>query len=91
MQELELLHTKLQLLLKKQQTLKKENQRLHKIVATQQDELNNYKANLQQLEQSNMLEQLSKKILTPGEKKNMKKQIANVIQEIDKLLHTLND
>jgi hypothetical protein len=60
-------------------------------VATQQDELNNYKSSLQQLEQSNMVEQLSKKILTPGEKKNMKKQIANVIQEIDKLLHTLND
>lgn len=91
MQELELLQDKLQLLLKKHLALKKENQLLKKTIASQTETLNDLNRKFDNIEQSMMLEQIGQKVLTEEDKKAMKKQISNVIKEIDKLLVSLND
>ena len=91
MQELELLQNKLQLLLKKHQALKKENQLLKKTIASQTEALDELNKKFDGIEQDVMLEQIGKRVLTDMDKKAMKKQISNVIHEIDKLLLSLND
>lgn len=91
MQELELLQDKLQLLIKKHLALKKENQLLKKTIASQAETLNDLNQKFDSIEQNVMLEQIGQKVLTEEDKKAMKKQISNVIKEIDKLLVSLND
>lgn len=91
MQELDLLQNKLQLLLKKHQALKLENQRLKKTIVNQGEDIKSLNKKMEDIEQDRMLDQLGKKVLSNDEKKTMKKQISNVISEIDKLLHSLND
>src|SRR5690606_29123284 len=91
MQELELLQSKLLLLIKKHQALKKENQLLRKTIASQTETLTNLNQKFDTIEQHVLLEQMGKKLLTEEDKKAMKKQITHVIKEIDKLLVSLND
>ncbi len=91
MQELEILQNKLQLLIKKHQVLKKENQLLKKTIASQSETLEDLNKKFDSIEQNVLLEQMGKKVLTSEDRKAVKKQIANVIGEIDKLLFTLND
>jgi len=91
MQELELLEARLQLLIKKHLALKKENQQLKKTIASQNETLDGLNKKFDGIEQNVLLDQMGKKVLNDSDKKAIKKQIATVIGEIDKLLLSLND
>ncbi|HTN47713.1 MAG TPA: hypothetical protein VL098_15295 [Flavipsychrobacter sp.] len=91
MVEIELLQQRLHLLIKKYQALKYENIRLKKAIAAQTEDLASLNKQFEVIEQNMMLEHMGKKMLNEEEKKAMKKQITNVIGEIDKLLLSLND
>jgi hypothetical protein len=91
MQELELLNDKLDNLLKKYSGLQAENTRLKQTITQQTRSIEALNEKLSTLEQDIMLSNINKVGLSDEEKEGMKKQLDNVIGEIDKILSTLND
>ena len=91
MQELQLLNTKLDLLLKKYAALQSENKRLKQTITQQTKSIENLNSKLSELEQNMVAVQMGRSLLNDEEKIKMRKQLDNVIGEIDKILNTLND
>lgn len=91
MQEFEYLHQKVQQLLKKYQELKKENRQLKTTLAKQTQELAALNTQFDGLEQQIAAQQLGNHVLTEDDKQQIKKQITQVIGEIDKLLLSLHE
>lgn len=91
MQELQLLNEKLDLLLKKYTALQAENKRLKETVSQQLRSIETLNNKLSSLEDNIHTTQIGKALISTDEKAVVKKQIDNVISEIDKILHTLND
>lgn len=91
MQELQLLNEKLDLLLKKYTALQAENKRLKETVSQQLRSIETLNNKLSSLEDNMQTTQIGKALISSDEKAVVKKQIDNVISEIDKILHTLND
>lgn len=91
MQEFEYLHQKVQQLLKKYQELKKENRQLKTTLAKQTQELAALNTQFDGLEQQVAAQQLGNHVLTEDDKQQIKKQITQVIGEIDKLLLSLHE
>jgi hypothetical protein len=91
MQELQVLNDKLDVLLKKYNTLLAENERLKTTVSQQHQSIQSLNTNLASLEQSMTASQLGNNLTDDKEKAAMRKQLDNVIAEIDKILTTLND
>lgn len=91
MQELQLLNDKLDVLLKKYTVLLAENERLKATISHQQKSIESLNTNLASLEQSMAASHLGNSLSDDKEKAAMRKQLDNVISEIDKILTTLND
>ena len=91
MQELQVLNDKLGVLLKKYTVLLAENERLKATISHQQKSIESLNTNLASLEQSMTASQLGNSLSDDKEKATMRKQLDNVISEIDKILTTLND
>jgi uncharacterized coiled-coil DUF342 family protein len=91
MQELQLLNDKLDVLLKKYITLQAENKRLKEIIDKQAESIQGLSGKLSDLEQNMVAVQIGKAVLSDEERIKMRKQLDNVIGEIDKILTTLND
>ena len=91
MQELELLNTKLDLLVQKYTALQAENKRLKGNLAQQTKTMEALNGKLASLEQNMAATHIGKDILKDEEKETVKKQLDTVIGEIDKILATLND
>jgi cell shape-determining protein MreC len=91
MQELELLNDKLDILLKKYTALQAENNRLKETVGQQLKSIETLNANLASLEESMTANRIGDNLGDDNEKNAMRKQLDNVIGEIDKILTTLND
>lgn len=90
MQELQLLNDKLDVLLKKYAALQVENARLKETIGQQLRSIETLNANLASLEQNMTATHIG---IVGGDKEKdaMRKQLDNVIGEIDKILTTLND
>jgi predicted RNase H-like nuclease (RuvC/YqgF family) len=91
MQELQLLNEKLDLLLKKYTALQAENKRLKDTVSQQLKSIEMLNGKLSSLEDNMQATQIGKAVINTDEKAGVRKQIDNVISEIDKILNTLND
>ena len=91
MQELQLLNEKLDLLLKKYTALQAENSRLKETVSKQLKSIEGLNSKLSSLEENIGSAQIGKAVISNDEKNGVRKQIDNVIGEIDKILNTLND
>lgn len=91
MQELQLLNDKLDALLKKYAALQAENERLKETIAQQLSSIESLNSNLAVLEKSVMAATISSSAANDKEKEAMRKQMDNVILEIDKILTSLND
>lgn len=91
MQELQLLNDKLDVLLKKYITLQAENKRLKDTIDKQTESIQGLTGKLSDLEQNMVAVQIGKSVLSDEERIKMRKQLDNVIGEIDKILTTLND
>lgn len=91
MQELQLLNNKLDALLKKYTALQAENERLKETIAQQLSSIEALNSNLASLEQSMVAAKLGTTITNDKEREAMRKQLDNVILEIDKILTGLND
>jgi len=91
MQELQLLNEKLDLLLKKYTALQAENARLKDTVSKQLKSIEGLNSKLSSLEENIGSAQIGKAVISNDEKNGVRKQIDNVIGEIDKILNTLND
>jgi cell division septum initiation protein DivIVA len=90
MQELRLLDEKLDLLLKKYAALQDENMRLRENVSEQLQAIEQLNARLAVLE-TDMLSAQSQAPAGNGDTAAIRKQLDNVIGEIDKILLTLHD
>ena len=91
MQELQLLNDKLDVLFKKYITLQAENKRLKDTIDKQTESIQGLTGKLSDLEQNMVAVQIGKSVLSDEERIKMRKQLDNVIGEIDKILTTLND
>ncbi|MCW3124129.1 MAG: hypothetical protein JWQ38_3621 [Flavipsychrobacter sp.] len=91
MEALDLLNTKLNMLLKKYAALEAENKRLKATVAGHEKNVDALSKKLASLEQGMVSVHLGKAVVDEDEKENMRLQLDNVIAEIDKILNTLND
>ena len=91
MQELQLLNEKLDLLLKKYTALQAENARQKDTVSKQLKSIEGLNSKLSSLEENIGSAQIGKAVISNDEKNGVRKQIDNVIGEIDKILNTLND
>jgi len=91
MQELQLLNEKLDLLWKKYTALQAENARLKDTVSKQLKSIEGLNSKLSSLEENIGSAQIGKAVISNDEKNGVRKQIDNVIGEIDKILNTLND
>jgi len=91
MEALDTLNKKLDTLLKKHATLVAENKRLKETIAKQAKAEEKLNKKLASLEQGMVSVHLGSAVTGTEEQENMRKQLDNVIAEIDKILHTLND
>ena len=91
MEALDQLSKKLDTLLKKHAALETENKRLRETVVTQDKSVAKLSEKLKSLEQGMVSVHLGKTTDNEDDKENMRKQLDNVISEIDKILNTLND
>ena len=91
MQELQLLNDKLDTLLKKYTALQAENECLKETVAQQLSSMETLNANLAVLEKSVTAATIGSSAADAKEKDAMRKQLDNLILEIDKILTSLND
>lgn len=91
MLELRELGQKITALLKKQATLRAENKRLERTLTRQTEELAALTAQLTEARQQLLAQEVAKAIPNAREKQKTRKQLDNVIGEIDKILTSLND
>ena len=91
MEALDKLSKKLDTLLKKHAALESENKRLKETIASQIKTTEKLQKKLASLEQGMVSVHLGKTVENDEERENMRRQLDNVIGEIDKILHTLND
>ena len=91
MQELELLNSKLDLLLKKYAALQAENKSLKATISKQLRSMETLNTKLEGLEENMLAEKIGSIVTDPKEKAALRKQLDTVISEIDKILITLND
>ena len=91
MQELQLLNDKLEALLKKYAALQAENLRLKEQVGQQLRSIETLNTKLAALEESMVAKQIGNTMADDKEKETVRKQLDNVIGEIDKILTSLND
>ena len=90
MQELQLLNEKLNLLLKKYTALQAENKRLRATVSEQTTSIDKLNKKLSGLEEGLVANHIGSS-MNDIQKTGMRKQLDTVINEIDKILNTLND
>jgi predicted nucleic acid-binding Zn-ribbon protein len=88
---LDVLNSKIELLLRKYAALEAENKRLKEAMAQQEKTVDSLRKQLGDLENGMVSVHIGKAIDDAGEKENMRRQLDNVISEIDKILNTLND
>lgn len=91
MQELQLLKDKLDVLLKKYAAIEAENIRLKTTVAEQSKSIESLNHKLSTLEEDITAQQIGRSLLDGDEKEKMRKQIDQVIGEIDKIMNSFND
>lgn len=91
MQELQLLNDKLEVLLKKYAALQAENLRLKEQVGQQLQSIETLNTKLATLEESMAARHIGNTAADDKEKEAVRKQLDNVISEIDKILTSLND
>lgn len=91
MQELELLNSKLDLLLKKYAALQAENKSLKVTLSKQLRSMETLNTKLGGLEENMLAQKMGSIVTDPKEKESLRKQLDSVIGEIDKILITLND
>lgn len=91
MQELTLLHTKLDSLLKKYTTLQQENLRLTKELGKKNEELNKLEGKVTTLKEKLATEGTVNALADKDGKQIVKQQLNVLIKDIDKLLASLND
>ena len=91
MEALDKLSKKLDSLIKKYSALESENKRLKETIASQIKTTEKLQKKLASLEQGMVSVHLGKTVENDEERENMRRQLDNVIGEIDKILHTLND
>ena len=91
MQELQLLNTRIELLLKRYAALQDENNRLKSTIAEQQEQIEGLNKKLVVLEEHLVSAQDAKRSMGTQEKDQIRQQLDQVIEEIDKILGTLND
>jgi hypothetical protein len=91
MQELQLLNDKLDLLLKKYAAVQAENKRLKATLSYQLQSIESLNDKLTSLEQNMITIQVGRAIAGGTEKEGMRRQLDNIIGEIDKILNALND
>jgi len=91
MQELTLLHTKLETLLKKYTALQAENKRLQQTMHQQNETLAVINKKVAELENQAATVQTADVITGKGDKTAVRKQLNSLIGDIDKLLASLND
>ena len=91
MLELQLLSDKLDVLIKKYEQVQAENASLKQTVATQLKSIEKLNGKLADLEDRLLAVQVGQVITNDKDKAVVRKQLDNVIGEIDKILTTLND
>lgn len=91
MQELTLLHTKLDSLLKKYTTLQQENLRLTNEIGKKNEELNKLEGKVTTLKEKLATEGTVNALADKDGKQIVKQQLNVLIKDIDKLLASLND
>jgi hypothetical protein len=91
MQELQLLKDRLDVLLRKYTAVEAENIRLKNTVTGQLKFIESLNHKLTSLEENMLAHQIGKSVPGAGDKEKMRRQIDNVISEIDKIMNTLND
>ncbi len=91
MQELTLLHSKLDKLLKKYAALQAEKESLQQALHEQKAELQQLNKKVALLEEQVTTAQTADVLATKGDKNAMRKQLNSLIGDIDKLLASLND
>lgn len=91
MQELTLLHSKLDKLLKKYAALQAEKESLQQVMHKQKDELQQLNKKVATLEDQLTTAQTADVLASKGDKNAMRKQLNSLIGDIDKLLASLND
>ena len=91
MEALDQLNKKLDMLLKKYAALETEHKRLRETIATQNKSMETLSKKLSSLEDGMVSVHLGTTVDGHEEKENMRRQLDQVIAEIDKILNTLND
>ena len=91
MEALDTLGKKLDMLLRKYAALESENKRLKETIAKQIKTEEKLNKKLASLEHGMVSVHLGNAVVDETEQANMRKQLDNVIAEIDKILITLND
>lgn len=91
MEALDQLGAKVELLLKKQAALHAENERLKATIASQEKTAEVLQRKLDSLEQGMVSVHMAKAVISGEDQDNMLRQLDNVIDEIDRILNTLND
>ena len=91
MQELQLLNDKLDMLLRKHAALQAENKQLKDTVSAQLQSIETLNTKLATLQENMVATGIDKTLANDDDKNAMRKQLDNVIGEIDKILNTLND
>lgn len=90
MYELQLLNSRLDVLLKKYAALQAENKKLKHTITKQTQSIASLNIKLSDLEQNMIAVQMGRSV-SSDEKVKLRKQLDTVIGEIDKILNTLND
>ena len=91
MDTLQLLHSKLDLLLNSYNNLKSENKSLKDIIAQQTKSIAELTQKQNELEQQVLSKHIGLLDLPESDKEKMRAQLDAVISEIDKILNTIND
>lgn len=91
MQELDLLNSRLDALLKRYAELRVENRQLKEVVAQQTRRIEALNDQLADVEQQVLGLQLGTVVLTAEQKVQVRRQLDTVVGEIDKILTSLND
>lgn len=91
MQQLDVLNTKLDVLLKKYAALQAENKSLKDTVARQLQQIDALNEKAGRLEEDRHVADIGKVVADNTDKAGVRKQIDSLIGEIDKILITLND
>ena len=91
MKNLELLKSKLDTPIKKHKASEAENTRLKEVISAQNSSIEVLKNKIQTMEQSLKGVDLGRIDIVGQDKENMRAQLDNLINEIDKILTTLND